>query len=96
MWNKQIQNMVLSAYFYGYLTTQVLGGYLSLKLGAKITLAGAIFIGSVFTLLIPLAAEISYIGLIACRFVIGVAHVKKKRFFFTPSLIKIFIFKNFF
>jgi len=76
VWNKKIQGQILSAYFYGYLTTQVAGGYASLVFGAKITLAGAIFIGSLFTLLAPLAAQWSWIALLACRFLTGFAHVR--------------------
>ena len=75
MWDKKIQNYILAAYFYGYLITQIPGGYLSTKFGAKITLAITILIGSIFTLLIPLAANFSYVALIACRFITGFAHV---------------------
>ena len=48
-----------------------------MRLGAKLVLAGAILIGSVLTLLIPVAARLSYIALIACRFLTGVAHVRQ-------------------
>lgn len=74
VWSRQIQGLILSAYFYGYLTTQVAGGYASLVFGAKITLAFAILVGSIFTLLAPLAASWSYGALVACRFLTGVAH----------------------
>jgi len=70
----------LSAYFYGYLTTQIAGGYASLIFGAKITLAVAIFIGSLFTLLAPIAAQYSWIALVACRFLTGFAHVNTQLF----------------
>lgn len=42
--------------------------------GAKITLAFAIGGGSIFCLLSPLAANIHYIALIACRFMTGFTH----------------------
>lgn len=73
-WSKKLQGLVLSAYFYGYLTTQVAGGFLSLRFGAKIVLAGAILVGSILTLIIPVAAKLDYKALVACRFFIGVAH----------------------
>lgn len=73
-WGKNIVGLILSAYFYGYMTTQVLGGYASLKLGAKITLAGAIGGGSIFTLLIPISAQYSWALLVACRFMTGFCH----------------------
>lgn len=87
VWDKKIQNIILSAYFYGYLTTQVAGGYLSMKLGAKITLAGAILIGSIFTLLAPVAAELSYIAIAVCRFMTGVSHGA-----FWPSMSSLWAF----
>jgi hypothetical protein len=43
--------------------------------GAKIVLAGAILLGSILTILIPVAAQWSYMALVACRFLTGVAHV---------------------
>lgn len=55
--------------------SKILGGYLSLKLGAKLVLAGSILIGSILTLVIPVAANLSYIALFVCRFFTGVAHV---------------------
>ena len=92
VWDKKIQNHILAAYFYGYLTTQILGGYLSLKLGAKITLGGAILIGSVFTILVPLAANMSYMALIACRFITGIAHVNNSFRYF--NIQPIFVTKT--
>lgn len=47
---------------------------MSIKLGAKIVLAFAILAGSILTLLIPMAAEMGYMALIACRFFTGVVH----------------------
>merc|ERR1719223_2037590 len=46
----------------------------SLELGAKITLAGAIGGGSIFTLLIPISAQYSWALLVACRFMTGFCH----------------------
>lgn len=86
-WNKRIVGTVLSAYFYGYMTTQVVGGYASLKLGAKITLAGAIGGGSIFTLLSPLAANYSWWALVACRFMTGFFHAA-----FWPSMCSLWAY----
>jgi MFS transporter, ACS family, solute carrier family 17 (sodium-dependent inorganic phosphate cotransporter), member 5 len=74
LWTKQVQGFVLSAYFYGYALTQIAGGYLATKFGAKRVLASSIFIASIFTLLTPLASEINYILAFTARFVIGVFH----------------------
>lgn len=73
-WNRPTQGLILSSYFYGYITTQVLGGYLSMRFGAKIVLAAAILIGSILTILIPVASYVSYVALFFCRFFTGVAH----------------------
>jgi MFS family permease len=53
---------------------KVLGGYLSIMFGAKIVLGMAILIGSILTLIVPVAAPISYVALVASRFLTGVAH----------------------
>lgn len=74
VWDKKIQNLILSSYYYGYLTTQVAGGYLSIKFGAKVTLCASILIGSIFTMLAPVASHASYIVLAICRFFTGVCH----------------------
>lgn len=87
VWGKSVVGLILSAYFYGYMTTQVAGGYLSMILGAKITLAGAIGVGSIFTLLVPLAADYSYIALVICRFMTGFAHGA-----FWPSMSSLWAF----
>ena len=51
------------------------GGALSIKYGSKIVIGVAILTGSILTMLIPLLSEISYVALIICRFLIGLAHV---------------------
>jgi ACS family sodium-dependent inorganic phosphate cotransporter-like MFS transporter 5 len=73
-WDKQIQGLVLSSFFYGYLLTQIIGGWLAIRFGSKIVLEISILLGSVFTLLTPVAARLHWTCLIACRFLIGIAH----------------------
>jgi MFS family permease len=114
LWNKPTQGIILSAYFYGYVTTQVnlllhkvenynnntlsyhqklnkkvLGGFLSIKLGAKVVLGAAIFVGSILTVIIPFAAQTSYVALVACRFLTGVAHGS-----FWPACATLWVQKN--
>lgn len=73
-WEKDTQGLVLSSYFYGYITMQIAGGALSYKYGAKIVLAIAILMGSILTIAAPFAARFSYIALIVVRFFTGVSH----------------------
>ncbi len=74
VWEKSTQGLVLSSFFYGYLFTQVAGAWLAIRFGPKIVLVISILISSIFTLLTPLAARISYVALFICRFLIGLAH----------------------
>ena len=79
-WNSSEQGLVLSGFFWGYMTTQVLGGYLAEKYGGVRVLLGgslsfyvevhklaAVLTWSLFTLLTPIAAELSLPILLAVR-----------------------------
>lgn len=74
IWDKSIQGLILSSYFYGYFLTQILGGFLSFKFGPRRVLAFTMLLASVSTLVIPPSARASYIILFICRFVTGLAH----------------------
>jgi MFS family permease len=74
VWPKKIQGLILSAYFYGYLLTQLLGGWLSFKFGGQIILALSMLIGSLITISIPFFAKLNYKALFACLFFTGAAH----------------------
>ena len=73
-WSKAVQGQVLSAFFYGHIISQVFGAVLSVKFGSIRVCNCVIFIGSVLTVLTPFAARISYLALVACRFILGFAH----------------------
>ena len=45
VWTKGTQGFILSSYFYGYIMTQVLSAWLSLRFGGKIVLAMSMFLG---------------------------------------------------
>ena len=49
-----LQGSVLSAFFWGYATTPVLGGYLSDRFGAKVVMISAMIGWSALTLITPL------------------------------------------
>ncbi|GBM03547.1 Sialin [Araneus ventricosus] len=73
VWDSQLQGLVLGAFFYGYLVTQIPGGVLAEKYGAKWLLGIGILITSVFTLLTPLAARWSVWALVIARVIEGLS-----------------------
>eukprot|EP01051_Picozoa_sp_SAG22_P003591 SAG22_NODE_177_length_16160_cov_41.299296_13_plen_593_part_00 len=66
-----VDGMVLSAFFAGYLCTQVLGGWAAARYGGKPVLTLAVLLWSVFTLVTPAAAAHSVAALLAARFALG-------------------------
>ena len=73
--------MVLGAFFYGYVITQLPGGWLAEKYGAKMVLGMGIAVTSGLTLFTPLAAETSVWVLIVVRVAEGLAEVVTKKNF---------------
>ncbi|RNA04065.1 sialin-like [Brachionus plicatilis] len=75
-WRKSTQGLILSAYFYGYIITQIKipGGWLSYIFSVKKVIAFSMGIGSLITILIPFFARLSYKALIVCLFFTGLAH----------------------
>lgn len=70
-WSSEEQGIVLSSFFYGYLITQLPGGYLALKFGGKNLFGLGILSTAVFTLLTPVFARASVGLLVALRILIG-------------------------
>ena len=66
-----ISGVVLSSFFYGYIITQIPGGYLAAYLGGKALYGGGIFMTALFTLITPVAARTSFYLLIAVRVLEG-------------------------
>ncbi|XP_068183676.1 sialin-like isoform X2 [Antennarius striatus] len=71
-WDSETQGWILGSFFYGYITTQVLGGYLASRFGAKWVLGLGILVTVIFTLLTPVAADLGAGFLIAVRVVEGI------------------------
>jgi len=65
----------LAAFFNGYWTTQIIGGFLEHRFGGKIVFGGSVFIGSLLTLLTPTMANLGPGPLIATRVLLGVVQV---------------------
>ena len=72
-WSPTVQGAVMSAFFLGYVTLQIPAGYLSDRFGGKWVLGLGVLFWSLFTLLTPASAALGITGLLACRFLMGVA-----------------------
>ncbi|XP_057555590.1 sodium-dependent phosphate transport protein 1 [Hippopotamus amphibius kiboko] len=70
-WSTEIQGIMLSSIFYGVLTSQVPAGYLSGIYSLKKLVGSSLFFSSLFTLLIPPAAEFGEVLVILCRVIQG-------------------------
>ncbi|XP_068129616.1 sialin-like [Hyperolius riggenbachi] len=66
-WDGDTQGWILGAFFYGYILTQIPGGYLAGKIGGKLLLGFGVLGTAVFTLLTPLAADLGPGYLIGVR-----------------------------
>ncbi|XP_074644340.1 vesicular glutamate transporter 2-like [Tubulanus polymorphus] len=64
------QGFVLSSFFYGYVITQIPGGYLAHRFGGKIVFGTGVAVSGVLSLLAPLCAANMYL-FIANRFIQG-------------------------
>jgi len=70
-WDQTTRGIVLSSFFYGYLATQVLGGWLADRYGGKVVLGLGVLWWSIFTLLTPPAAAVSLVVLFIARVGMG-------------------------
>ncbi len=70
-WNQTTQGIVLSSFFYGYLATQIFGGWVADRYGGKMVLGWGVLLWSFFTLVTPPAAAISLTVLFLARVGMG-------------------------
>jgi ACS family sodium-dependent inorganic phosphate cotransporter len=70
-WTQTQKGFVLSAFFIGYMLCMFIAGMLATRFGGKRVAGGAVLIWSLFTLLTPLAAIISFPVLVAARIGMG-------------------------
>ena len=71
-WSRTVEGSILSSFFLGYGTTQILGGALADKFGGKRVLTGAILLWSLATLLTPTSAMLGVGPLVITRILMGV------------------------
>ena len=77
-WSKEVRGYVLSSFFYGYVVTQVLGGWLAGRYGGKHVFGTSILITAIATILVPVAARTHVSLLITLRVIMGLASVHCK------------------
>uniref|UniRef100_UPI00398F5BE5 sialin n=1 Tax=Pristiophorus japonicus TaxID=55135 RepID=UPI00398F5BE5 len=70
-WDSDTQGWILSAFFYGYIITQIPGGYLAGRFGGKLLLGFGILGTSFLTLLTPPAAALGAYYVIVLRVIEG-------------------------
>ncbi|KAF0470700.1 MFS general substrate transporter [Gigaspora margarita] len=71
-WDHSTQGLVSSSFYFGYLTTQIIGGACTDKFGGRRVLSIAGVTWSLFTLLTPISARINLYCLILCRICLGI------------------------
>eukprot|EP00026_Physarum_polycephalum_P005393 Phypoly_transcript_05427.p1 GENE.Phypoly_transcript_05427~~Phypoly_transcript_05427.p1 ORF type:complete len:470 (+),score=45.01 Phypoly_transcript_05427:477-1886(+) len=72
-WPLSFKGMFLSAFFWGYITTQLIGGMAARRFGPKAMLIFVIVVPSFFTMFIPFVAERSEAMFVICRVLTGIA-----------------------
>lgn len=71
-WSQTTIGLIQSAFFYGYVLTQIPGGYLADKYGGKQVLSFGVVSWSLMTLLTPFAASTNLGVLLASRALLGI------------------------
>lgn len=77
IWDKEKQGYILGSFFWGYLVTQIPGGWVATKFGGKRVFGWSMFVATVLTFLTPIAAQTSYIFIIVIRLLMGVVSVRR-------------------
>ncbi|KAJ8307792.1 hypothetical protein KUTeg_014657 [Tegillarca granosa] len=72
-WDKTIRSGMLTAFFYGYIITQIPGGWLADRFGSKKVILIVMLISSISLLILPVCARTTYILVYAIRAVLGIA-----------------------
>ncbi|XP_012945000.1 sialin [Aplysia californica] len=70
-WDQRLRGHILASFFYGYIFTQLPGGFLSNRYGGKYLFGVGVLVTALLTLLTPVFATWSYKVLIACRILEG-------------------------
>ncbi|KAK2142033.1 hypothetical protein LSH36_1002g01003 [Paralvinella palmiformis] len=71
-WDGTIQSQLLSAFYYGYVITQIPGGYLAERVGSTLVFGLTVLVPGILSLLHPLLARWDYRSLLAARVLMGI------------------------
>lgn len=71
-WNSTQKGLILSSFFYGYITTQLIGGVVAARIGGNRIFGIGIGMTAVLTLLTPIAAKAGLYVLLAVRIIEGI------------------------
>ena len=74
-WERQIQSTLLASFFYGYIITQIPGGWLADRYGGRRVFGVAMAIACACTLLTPVCARTSVILVYCIRGILGLVTV---------------------
>ncbi|OQV12807.1 Sialin [Hypsibius exemplaris] len=70
-WDSETQGFLHGAFFYGYLVSQIPGGWVSHKIGAKIPMAASMVIIGILTIISPFAADGGVWAFFVVRLLVG-------------------------
>lgn len=79
-WDAETQGILHGSFFYGYLVSQVPGGWIAHKYGAKLPFALCMLVQGLLTLLSPLAANAGVWVFFFVRVLIGICQVRTARY----------------
>jgi MFS family permease len=89
-WTENMQGVVLAAFFYGYVTTQIPGGMLAEKFGGKRLLLFGIFWTAFLTILTPpITRAGGFAAIVAVRILEGIGEVKLSDYFDKCNFVNI-------
>lgn len=76
-WDSKQKGNVLSSFFYGYVLTQLAGGWLGTKIGGAKVFGSGVFVTAILTLVTPFVVSFGIEVLIAVRVIEGFFEVRK-------------------
>ena len=84
-WTDAEKGLALASFYVGYMSMQIIGGYLANRFGGRITVFIALFFWSLLTVVAPVAATMSLSIFIATRVVLGLGEAS-----LSPGVLNLF------